>query len=148
MRSESAKKAREMAAFCVAASLLGSALLVQPPVGRACVHATRASTRMLDEGATDKVRAQRLIPLTASLVTPTPCPAHPQAEDEVLYALGLTVAKNLAELKVLLQPSEAKIVGAALTDAMCGEERANFDWGKYGPQVCAHARVGQCRPCP
>ena len=70
--------------------------------------------------------------------------AHPppcvQADEEVLYALGLTAAKNLAELKLLLQPSEAKLVGQALTDALSGSEREDFDWSKYGPQVGASGR--------
>jgi hypothetical protein len=67
-------KLATMAAFCVGASLLGSALLVQPPVRLARVRATRASARMLDEGATEKVHDRHPERPISSPATPTAGP--------------------------------------------------------------------------
>lgn len=115
-----------MSSAMFVACLTASALMIRYPsldakqrvCARLCLanpqaggRPARAMARMLAEGAAEK------------------------ADPEVLYAVGLTISKQLAEIKSLLQPSEARIVGAALTDALCGTEREDFDWSKYGARV-------------
>ena len=75
-------------------------------------------------------------PCAASLRAsrPVACSAKP-VEEELLYAVGLTVARQLNELTVLMSKEELRTVGTALAARLVEEERADFDWDTYGPQV-------------
>lgn len=58
-----------------------------------------------------------------------------EATDEVLYAVGLSVARQLGELQSLLSKDEMRQVTKAMSAKLVGEEDPNFDWVTYGPQV-------------
>lgn len=79
------------------------------------------------------VRAPRLSsPLSSSRAAVF---AAASDSDQVLYAVGLSVARSLGELTTLLEKDELRVVGGAIADALIGEPRADFDMGKYMPQV-------------
>ena len=72
---------------------------------------------------------------SARRVVPSALRAGPSEADEVLYAIGLSVTRSLGELKTLLTVDERRVVGKAIAEAICDEERADFEWDKYGALV-------------
>eukprot|EP00965_Chrysotila_dentata_P245305 6206472-Pleurochrysis_carterae.AAC.4 len=59
--------------------------------------------------------------------------AAPKADEEVLYALGLNVARNLGELKTVLMPEELRIVGKAIQDKLLDEDNKDIDPAAFAP---------------
>jgi hypothetical protein len=67
--------------------------------------------------------------------------APPETEDEkTIYALGVAVARNLAQFN--LSPNEVSILSAGLTDALA-ERELKVDLDAYGPKIdgLAQARL-------
>jgi FKBP-type peptidyl-prolyl cis-trans isomerase len=90
-------------------------------------------------------RAPSLLFVCLALACPASAPvataAPPETEDEkTIYALGVAVARNLAQFN--LSPSEVSILSAGLTDALA-ERELKVDLDTYGPKIdgLAQARL-------
>lgn len=57
------------------------------------------------------------------------------ASQELCYAIGLTVAKQLSEVRSLLMPHELRSVGTGIADGLVDEQHPSFNWNMYGKEV-------------
>ncbi len=93
------------------------------------------------------MRAILAILLPAALLAQAPAPKPPAApgqmteDDKIIYAVGLSVYRNLTQLD--LSPAEVEIVAKAINDAAKGKPAVDIN--VYGPKIntLASARVSR-----
>lgn len=70
-------------------------------------------------------------PAAAPAPKPAAAPAQMSEDDKIIYAVGLSIYKNLGQLD--LSPAEVAIVTKAISDAAKNKPEVDID--KYGPQI-------------